>query len=273
LNRPPHTIARSWLLVPAHDTDKVTAAFDSAADVVILDLEDGVPDKDKPAARSSATQWLVDHPAWLRINDCRSPHVHDDLVAAAGAASLQGILVPKSETTEQIEHIAARLGAEMPLMALVESARGVAAAPAIAATASVTRLAFGSGDYRRDTGTADTPLAQAYPRSQLVLASRIADIAGPVNGPTLTADLDELRRSATHSLEMGMTGQLCLNPEHAVVINEALSPTPDDIVWAADTIARLGVDGEHVTDGSDPPQLAKALKIRSLAVQLSKTAV
>jgi citrate lyase subunit beta/citryl-CoA lyase len=62
-----------------------------------------------------------------------------------------------------------------------------------------------------------------------------------------------------------MTGKLCLRPDHIASISTALSPTAHDIDWAETVIARLGVDGAHVTDGSDRPKLARALRIRQLA--------
>ena len=71
------------------------------------------------------------------------------------------------------------LDGALPIVALVESARGVEAALEIAETPGVVRLAFGSGDFRRDTGAADDPLALLFARSRLVTASRAAGAARP----------------------------------------------------------------------------------------------
>ena len=55
----------------------------------------------------------------------------------------------------------------------------------IASARGAFRLAFGSGDYRRDTGSSATPMALAYVRSQLVIASTLGGLPGPIDGPTL----------------------------------------------------------------------------------------
>ena len=65
---------------------------------------------------------------------------------------------------------------------------GLEAAPEIARADGVFRLAFGSGDFRRDTGMSDDPMAMAYPRSRLVVASRAARLAGPIDGPTISTN-------------------------------------------------------------------------------------
>ncbi|MDJ0107427.1 aldolase/citrate lyase family protein, partial [Rhodococcus erythropolis] len=61
--------ARSWLLVPASKPDTFDAALASAADAVILDLEDAVTAPNKPAARRDVAAFLSEHNhAWVRIN-------------------------------------------------------------------------------------------------------------------------------------------------------------------------------------------------------------
>lgn len=82
------------------------------------------------------------------------------------------------------------------MIALIETAIGLANAREIARVPTTLRLAFGSGDFCRDTGITGDPLSLAYTRSQLVIASRVERIAAPIDGPTPTDDDDQLR-SAT----------------------------------------------------------------------------
>nr|WP_314144452.1 CoA ester lyase [uncultured Rhodococcus sp.] len=258
--------ARSWLLVPATKPETFGDAVASGVDAVILDIEDAVAPAKKPAAREAVVRWLGDgNSAWVRINDATTPYWADDLAALSGLPGLVGVMLAKTESGGQVEATAARLAPGTPILALVESAMGLEAATEIARADSTFRLAFGSGDFRRDTGMSDDPLAMAYPRSRLVVSSRVARIPGPIDGPTLTANDSILGRDAALTLSMGMTGKLCMHSEQAPIVNRELAPSPTDVSWAHDVIDALGADGAHVKDGSDLPRLAKALKINELA--------
>ncbi|WP_089243081.1 HpcH/HpaI aldolase/citrate lyase family protein [Rhodococcoides kyotonense] len=258
--------ARSWLLVPATKPEAFTAAVESEVDAVILDIEDAVAPAAKPAARRAVVEWLeAGNTAWVRINDATTSFWADDLAALAGLKGLAGVMLAKTESGNQVEATASRLPEGTRILALIESAMGLEATPEIARADATFRLAFGSGDFRRDTGMSDAPLAMAYPRSRLVVASRAARLPGPIDGPTLVADDAILSRDSALTLSMGMTGKLCMRPEQAPVVNRELAPTPGDVTWSNDTIDDLGVDGAGVRDGSDLPRLAKALKIREAA--------
>jgi citrate lyase subunit beta/citryl-CoA lyase len=258
--------ARSWLLVPATKPETFGDAVASGVDAVILDIEDAVAPAKKPAAREAVVRWLGEgNSAWVRINDATTPYWADDLAALSGLPGLVGVMLAKTESGGQVEATAARLAPGTPILALVESAMGLEAATEIARADSTFRLAFGSGDFRRDTGMSDDPLAMAYPRSRLVVSSRAARIPGPIDGPTLTANDSILGRDAALTLSMGMTGKLCMHSEQAAIVNRELAPSPTDVSWARDVIDALGADGAHVKDGSDLPRLAKALKINELA--------
>ncbi|MGB3372157.1 MAG: aldolase/citrate lyase family protein, partial [Rhodococcus sp. (in: high G+C Gram-positive bacteria)] len=210
--------------------------------------------------------WLeAGNSAWVRINDATTSFWADDLAALSGLRGLAGVMLAKTESGSQVEATAARLAPGTRILALVESAVGLEAAPEIARADSTFRLAFGSGDFRRDTGMSDEPLAMAYPRSRLVVSSRAARLPGPIDGPTLTANESILARDSALTLSMGMTGKLCMHTEQAPTVNRELAPAPSDVTWADEVVDALGADGAHVKDGSDLPRLAKALKIREAA--------
>ncbi|MDJ0391905.1 CoA ester lyase [Rhodococcus sp. G-MC3] len=259
--------ARSWLLVPATKPETFSTATESDVDAVILDIEDAVAPGAKPAARNAVVAWLeAGNSAWVRVNDATTSFWADDLAALSGLAGLAGIMLAKTESGSQVEATAARLAKGTRILALVESAMGLEATPEIARADSTFRLAFGSGDFRRDTGMSDEPLAMAYPRSRLVVSSRAARLPGPIDGPTLTANESILARDSALTLSMGMTGKLCMHSEQAPTVNRELAPAPSDVTWADDVVDALGADGSRVKDGSDLPRLAKALKIREAAV-------
>lgn len=252
------TLARSWLLVPSMTIEALEAAEASRVDAIIIDLEDGVPAASKAEARAVAVEWLQSHNGWVRINDVTTNFWLDDIRALRSAPGLLGVMLAKSESAHQIADTAAQLPRGTSVIALVESAVGMREADSIAAATGVLRLAFGVGDFRRDTGIGASPLALAYARSHLVIASRAAGIAPPIDGPTLNVDDAGLRAATAVTADMGMTGKLCLHTEQATAINAQLSPGIADLRWARETVDRLGEDGSRVTDGSDLPQLARA---------------
>lgn len=258
-------IARSWLLVPASQPDLFEIAQSSDADAIIIDMEDAVAANDKKQARKDTLAWLNSgHRAWVRINDASSDFWSDDCAALKRAEGLEGVMLAKSESSSHIDDTADRLPDGVRILALVETARGVQQVERIASAPSTFRIAFGTGDFKRDTATGEDPLALAYARSQLVIASRAARLPAPIDGPTL--DFAKLPAGTAHAKEMGMSGKLCLTHGHAATINEGLSPAPDDVAWAHGFIAAFEASGGKITDGSDLPRLARAQKIVQQAV-------
>lgn len=259
--------ARAWQLVNALHVDQFDIAQLGRADQVILDLEDAVDPAHKPKAREGVVAWLdAGGSAWIRINDRTSNFWRDDVDALAGLPGLKGVMLAKVEAAGHVTETWRALGGSAPVVALVESALGIEEAVAIARAEGVFRLAFGSGDYRRDTGAENTPLAMAYPRSRLVNASRIGNLPGPIDGPTVGGTHALLREQAADAVSLGMTGKLCLDLEQPAVINEAMSPSPADVVWANNFMEEFNQAGGVIRDGSDKPRLARAETIQRRAV-------
>lgn len=255
----PARLARSWLLVSALALDEATRAYDAGVDALVVDIEDAVPEPDKSAARSAMLDWLARRPAWVRVNDVSTPHWADDVAALSASPGVLGVMLAKVESAQQVADTADALPGGTRIVALIESARGIQSVASIAEEPATFRLAFGSGDFRRDTGIADDPLALAYPRSQLVIASAAAGLPGPIDGPALA---DAVADAARHAKTMGMTGKLSLRLDQVGAINAALSPTPDEVEGARQVLARAD-DG--VVDGSYLPALARARQVVALA--------
>ncbi len=260
-------IARSWLLVNGGRPEGFDEAWASRADQIVLDIEDAVDPALKDRAREDVAAWLADgdRAAWVRINDHSTPFWSDDVDRLKGLPGLAGVMLAKTEAAEHVTETFDRLGGSTPVLALIESALGIEEAVAIARARGVFRLAFGSGDYRRDTGTSADDMAMAYPRSRLVVASRIGDLPGPIDGPTVGTAHRILREQAETTVALGLTGKLCLDVEQLPVINEVISPTPSDVAWARDFLADFEARGRVIRDGSDLPRLGRAKKIEALA--------
>jgi len=259
-------IARSWLLVSARRSEEFDDAATSPADQVILDIEDAVDPKHKADAREGVVSWLDGGgTAWVRINDRASSFWSDDVDALTLLPRLRGVMLAKTQSAEEVTETFDRLGGSIPVVALIESALGIEEATAIARARGVFRLAFGSGDYRRDTGTSADDIAMAYPRSRLVVASRVGGLPGPIDGPTVSSSHPVLREKTAVAVALGLTGKLCLDVDQLTVINESISPTRSDVAWARDFLADFDARGRVVRDGSDLPRLGRAEKIDALA--------
>ena len=259
-------IARSWLLVNATRPETFDAAEKSRADQIILDVEDAVDPRAKPQALADVATWLASGgTGWVRINDRTSDFWSSDVDALAGLPGLRGVVLAKAEAAAHVSETFDRLRGSTPVIALVESALGIEEAASIARARGVYRLAFGSGDYRRDTGTSADDLAMAYPRSRLVVASRVGNLPGPIDGPTVGTNHPVLREQGEMAVALGMTGKLCLDTEQLPIINEVISPTRSDVAWAREFLEDFEARGRVIRDGSDLPRLGRAEKIDKLA--------
>ena len=259
-------VSRSWLLVNAGVEAAFAPALASAADEVVLDLEDAVVPGEKEAARRRVVDFLnAGNRAWVRINDASSEFWSADCRELAGARGLKGVVLAKTEGGNHVWDTAARLG-DIPIVALVETARGLARVHDIAEARPCFRIAFGVNDYTLDIGAANDPLALAYSRSQLVVASRAAHLPGPIDGPTRGAD--ELAEAVALTKQMGMTGKLALAPDQAQAINDGLSPSEADVRWAQEFVAQFDDNGGKPADGSDLPRLHRATALLAKAEAL-----
>lgn len=262
----PAEISRSWLLVSGTRPELFSPALNSRADQIILDVEDAVDPALKPQALADVRNWLdAGGRGWVRINDRTTKFWSEDIDGLRDAPGLLGVMLAKTEDGSHVTETFDRLGGTTPVLALIESALGIEEARNIACARGAFRLAFGSGDYRRDTGTSVDDLAMAYPRSRLVVASRIGNLPGPIDGPTVGTSHPILREKSELAVALGLTGKLCLDLEQIPVINEAISPTRSDVAWAEDFLADFESRGRVVRDGSDLPRLGRAEKIQRLA--------
>jgi len=270
IRRPHWSLARTWLLQPGlpDGGDVFDTAVAGSADVVVLDIEDGLPDVQKPAGRQSVAEWLYSGgPGWARISSASTPAWAADLDALAAAPGLAGVMLAKTESADDVAATAARLPAGTPVVALIESALGIESAFDIAREPACVRIAFGVGDFRRDTGMCADPTVLAYPRARLVIASRAAGLPAPIDGPTLRGQERHLAHDTEVARSAGMSGRLCLDPEHAETVNDLLSPSLSEIDEARHTLDRLDAPtGPY--DGSAGPTRARAEAVLDLATKL-----
>jgi citrate lyase subunit beta / citryl-CoA lyase len=255
---------RSPLFAPASRPDRFEKAALSGADAVILDLEDAVAPEAKERARDMLRVDFTNLPVLVRINAADTSYHSGDLAAVARIRPI-AILLPKAESSASVSGLVECLP-EIPIVAIIESALGLANARQIAAIPGVARLAFGSLDFCADIGSAHTRDGLLSARSELVLASRLAGIAPPMDGVTTQIDDPEIARSdALHARELGMTGKLCIHPRQISPVLAAFAPGEEEIAGARRVLA--SGDGATAVDGAmvDEPVRVRARAILAAA--------
>ncbi len=234
---------RTYLFVPGNRPERFAKALASGADAVVLDLEDAVAADAKASARAAVNAWVAAADpndrarAVLRINDSGSPeHAADlQLIAEAG---LPAVMLPKAETVAQVA--AVRAAGPLRVLALIETARGVEQAAAVAAADGVTRLVFGTLDLALDL---DLDIEQApdglgYAAGRLAVASRIAGLPAPVAGVTpQLGDRARLLADLAWSRRHGFGAKLCIHPDQVEPIHTALAPDAEALAWAHRVLA------------------------------------
>jgi citrate lyase subunit beta/citryl-CoA lyase len=254
--------ARTIQFVPADRTERFEKAVATGADLVVLDLEDAVPARHKELAREAARDWLSrGNRACVRVNAAGTPWHDGDLTALAGLTGLAGVVLPKAENPALATAIHRTGGA--PILAIIETARGVLRCAEIAAADGVVRLALGAVDLAANLGT-DDPDTFARVRTQLVLASRAAGLDGPVDSVTTNlTDAAAAGRDASVGRAVGMRGKLCVHPSQVGPVAAAFIPDSAQLDWARRMLEAGAGGGVAVIDGVmiDEPVLARARAI------------
>ncbi len=243
------SLPRSYLYVPGNSTDKLLRAFTRGADALIVDLEDAVPPADKDAARSDVVRWLADtEPGsaqiWVRVNSGAARA--EDVAALTGSPSITGLALAKLDDPDEIADVVAMLTAggdeSTLLMPVLETARAILSAAAIARQPRVDQLQIGEVDLAADTGiSAGSDEAElAALRAQVVLASAGAGINPPV-GPVSREfrDLGLLEESTLRLRRQGFFGRCCIHPAQLDVVHQVFTPTESEVADAGALLTRF----------------------------------
>ena len=232
---------RTSLYVPGDRPDRFDRALASGADTIICDLEDAVAEEAKEGARKSIGDWLRANPgvpAWVRVN------YRPDLLEAdaalirslmAGGIGLAGVVMPKADPAA----CSVDLGG-CPVMALIESAMGVADVYEIAAAPAVVRLGLGEADLAADMGMQPSPDGlEMWPiRTRVVVASVGAGLDAPCGPVFVDLDDDQGLLATSESLRRhGFGGRSVIHPKQVAAVNAAFTPSSDEIAHAEAVMA------------------------------------
>ncbi len=287
-----HLVLRVVLFAPGNHARRVEKAYQLQADAVILDLEDAVAPLEKEHARhliaatvSSRGGAEAGPRTVVRINHPSTGLADADLQATL-LPGVDMVMLAKTESAEEIQWLAAqvaRLEAErgipagwVRLFPIIETARGILESRAIAAASPrVAALAFGGLDFTQDIGTSlsEDGSELLLARSQLVLASRAAGVAPPIDTvfPWLD-DRQRLLREARRARQLGFQGKLVIHPDQVAPVREVFSPTEEEVGWARKVLeafegalrqgsAVINVDGKFI----DRPIVLWAERVLAMA--------
>lgn len=248
---PRDRLRRSRLYLPGGEPKFMVNAGLHRPDAVILDLEDSVHPSQKDAARLLVRNALrcVDFMAterMVRINQL--PLGIEDLKAVVPEGP-DLILIPKTEHPDQVREVDERIrgirsqegdGHAIWLMPILESARGVENAYAIAGAAeTVVAITIGLEDYTADLGVTKTQEGQEslYARTRLVNAARAAGVQAIDSVYGDIGDMAGLEEWARRSRALGFEGMGCIHPRQIEPIHRAYAPTQEEIDKALKIVA------------------------------------
>jgi citrate lyase subunit beta / citryl-CoA lyase len=284
---------RSLLFVPGDSERKQAKALGTAADAIILDLEDSVAPERLPVARDLVRAFLSkprtsgDPSLWVRVNGPDSGLMLEDLHAIAGA-SPDGIMLPKVSGSPEIRTAADELtrlekanGRPVDSTRLIviatETARGVQSTMGYGAQPRVAGLTWGAEDLAAALGATtnrDPDGAYAFTfrlARSLCLIAAAAMGAQAIDAPYVDfRDLAGLEREARAARREGFLGKLAIHPDQVDVINAAFTPDAAEVERAEKIVAAfdaapgagvLSLDGRMV----DKPHLAQARRVLAAA--------
>lgn len=226
---------RTALFLPASNPRAVQKARGLGADLVILDLEDAVRAEDKSSARMAAVQAAAEgfgeSLCAIRINGTLSPEHAYDLLAVAGS-SCDYVVLPKVEAADEAAITAQALG--KPLLAMIETPRGVLNAAAIAAVAEVAGLIAGTNDLRAELGIPPSAGRESVSLAlqTIVLAARAAGIWAIDGVFNKLDDPEGLSAESNDGHALGFDGKSLIHPNQIAVAAQAFGPTSDELAEA-----------------------------------------
>ena len=278
--------ARSWLFAPGDSEKKMTKAADGPADVAIFDLEDAVAEGEKPKAREMIAEFLRSRPEqdrarlWVRVNPLDGPHTLADLAAVVPAAP-GGIMLPKARgrhDVERLDHYLSALevsagveeGSTKVIVLVTETAEAMFTTGDYKGAPRVVALTWGAEDLADAVGATDNRnpdggygFTYELARSLCLLGAAAAGVAAVDTIQGDFRDLDGLRRRAEKVRRDGFRGMLAIHPAQVEVINEAFTPTEEELAEAQEIVDLFAANPGAGTIGHkgamlDRPHLARA---------------
>jgi citrate lyase subunit beta/citryl-CoA lyase len=278
---------RSVHFVPGGQERYLARALESAADALVLDLEDAVRLEEKPAARAAVARWLHERhfgarERIVRINPLEGGLGQADLEATLPAGP-DAYMVPKVRRFSDLEELDVHLcsleraaGRAERSVALIpiatETPEGVLSVREIARAPRVAAVTWGGEDLSAALGARRNRDARGeylevfrYARIATLLAAAAAEVDAIDAVYVDFRDADGLRREAEDAADMGFAGKMTIHPDQIALVNAAFTPSDEDVRTAEELLAAAERAGkaafEHRGQMVDVPHLVRARKL------------
>ena len=276
---------RSFIFTPGLKPEMYPKALASGADIVCVELEDGIAPKDKAEARKNALA-LFEKPQaddgverMVRINSMRERFGIEDVNAIlATKTPPPALMMPKVRTPDEVvilDQLLTEAGHNSRLHVIIETNEGLEAAYAIAQCSErIDALFFGGVDMAAELRCPNTFETLFYARSRVAHASAMAGL-DVLDVPYLDLDDPEgMRIEAERVRDLGFTGKGSIHPKQIAALNEVFSPTKDQITRARKIINEFEAadTGLVVIDGKliEKPVMREMYRIISIADRLGE---
>ncbi len=253
---------RSLIFAPADAPLRLTRALNSRADVLLLDLEDMVAFENKAQARAAAAAFLRETLSregapriLVRVNSLESGMIDADLDAIMPGRP-HGIMLPKSRSGMDVQHLAAKLavqeaendlpdGSTRILPLVTESGAAIFGLSTYArASHRLVALAWGVEDLAADIGAEDARNEDGGWSEPFALVRHLTLFAAAAAGvPAIDTvfrdfgDIDGLRHEAQQALADGFAAKLAIHPDQVATINHVFTPTGETLARAEAIVA------------------------------------
>ena len=276
---------RSFIFTPGLKPEMYPKALASGADIVCVELEDGIAPKDKAEARKNALA-LFEQPQaddgverMVRINSMLERFGIEDVNAIlATETPPPALMMPKVRTPDEVvilDQLLTEAGHNSRLHVIIETNEGLEAAYAIAKCSErIDALFFGGVDMAAELRCPNTFESLIYARSRVVHASASAGL-DVLDVPYLDLDdTDGMRIEAQRVRDLGFTGKGSIHPKQIATLNEVFTPSKEKIARARRVISEFEAadTGLVVIDGKliEKPVLREMHRIVSIADSLGE---
>ena len=281
-------LMRSLMFVPAHNQHLLESSLRRDADVLLLDIEDSVPQCDKQMARDNIKEFVAREEvcklqggAFARVNDRESGELLRDLYQLT-IPGIAGFVYPKSTKGEDVYFVGKLLETieyekglpigTFKVIPLIETTGAVMHIMDIcnACPNRVVAVAFGCEDYVSDMHGQHDPEGQSifWARNMIVNGARACGVA-PIDTVHIDVhNLEDLERNLILSKKLGFEGMLVLNPKELPLVHKYYSPSEEEVAWAREMVrlcneAKAEGKGVALMNGKfvGPPMLKMAQNI------------
>ena len=283
-NRTPRP-RRSFIFTPGLRPDMYPKALASGADIVCVELEDGIAPKDKTEARRNALA-LFEQPQAddgveriVRINSMRQHFGIEDVNAVlASTTPPPALMMPKVRAPDEVvmlDQLLTEAGHATRLHVIIETNEGLEAAFEIARCSDrIDAMFFGGVDMAAELRCVNSYDTLLYARSRVVHAAAASGL-DVIDVPFLDLDDPEgMRVEAEKVRDLGFAGKGSVHPKQIVALNEVFTPSTDKIAHARRIIAEFekADTGLVVIDGKliEKPVLREMHRIVAIADRMGR---